>query len=288
MNAMVETEVRSREVERLVKGVPVSDGAGVKLLRILTGDLQRRLDPFLMLDEFRSDDPEDYLAGFPNHPHRGFETVTYMLAGRMRHRDNAGHEGLLTAGAVQWMTAGRGIVHSELPEQEDGLMHGFQLWVNLPARDKLTAPDYRDMPAEAIPAYTTADGVAVKVIAGESDGVAGAVRREATEPLYLDIELPPGAAHAVAIPAGHNAFLYVYRGRVEVGERGQRVEARQLAVLSNAPDADSVLLGGADGARLLLIAGRPLHEPIVQWGPFVMNRREEIEAALADYRDGRF
>lgn len=288
MNAMVETEVRSREVERLVKGVPVSDGAGVKLLRVLTGDLQRRLDPFLMLDEFRSDNPEDYLAGFPNHPHRGFETVTYMLAGRMRHRDNAGHEGLLTAGAVQWMTAGRGIVHSELPEQEDGLMHGFQLWVNLPARDKMTAPDYRDIPAEAIPAYTTADGVAVKVIAGESDGVAGAVRREATEPLYLDIELSPGAAHAVAIPAGHNAFLYVYRGRVEVGERGQRVEARQLAVLSNAPDADSVLLGSAEGARLLLIAGRPLHEPIVQWGPFVMNRREEIETALADYRDGRF
>ena len=288
MNAMVETEVRSREVERLVKGVPVSDGAGVKLLRVLTGDLQRRLDPFLMLDEFRSDNPEDYLAGFPNHPHRGFETVTYMLAGRMRHRDNAGHEGLLTAGAVQWMTAGRGIVHSELPEQEDGLMHGFQLWVNLPARDKLTAPDYRDIPAEAIPGYTAADGVAVKVIAGESDGVAGAVRREATEPLYLDIDLPPGAAHAVAIPAGHNAFLYVYRGRVEVGERGQRVEAEQLAVLSNAPDADSVLLGSAEGARLLLIAGRPLHEPIVQWGPFVMNRREEIEAALADYRDGRF
>ena len=211
-----------------------------------------------------------------------------MVAGRMRHRDNAGHEGLLTAGGVQWMTAGRGILHSELPEQEDGLMHGFQLWVNLPARDKLTAPDYRDIPAEAIPGYTAADGVAVKVIAGESDGVAGAVRREATEPLYLDIELPPGAAHAVAIPAGHNAFLYVYRGRVEVGERGQRVEARQLAVLSNAPDADSVLLRGAEGARLLLIAGRPLHEPIVQWGPFVMNRREEIEAALADYRDGRF
>ena len=288
MNAMVETDLRSREVERLVKGTPVSDGAGVKLLRVLTGDLQRRLDPFLMLDEFRSDNPEDYLAGFPNHPHRGFETVTYMLAGRMRHRDNAGHEGLLTAGAVQWMTAGRGIVHSELPEQEDGLMHGFQLWVNLPARDKLTAPDYRDIPAEAIPGYTTADGVTVKVIAGESDDVAGAVRREATEPLYLDIELPPGAAHAVAIPAGHNAFLYVYRGRVEVGERGQRVEAQQLAVLSNAPDADSVLLGSGDGARLLLIAGRPLHEPIVQWGPFVMNRREEIEAALADYRDGRF
>lgn len=288
MNAMLETDARSREVERLVKGTPVSDGAGVKLLRVLTGDLQRRLDPFLMLDEFRSDDPDDYLAGFPNHPHRGFETVTYMLAGRMRHRDNAGHEGLLTAGGVQWMTAGRGIVHSELPEQEDGLMHGFQLWVNLPARDKMTAPDYRDIPAEAIPGYTADNGVAVKVIAGESDGVVGAVRREATAPLYLDIELPPGAAHSVAIPAGHNAFLYVYRGRVDVGERGQRVEARQLAVLSNAPDAASVLLRGAEGARLLLIAGRPLHEPIVQWGPFVMNRREEIEAALADYRDGRF
>lgn len=288
MNAMVETVFHSREVERLVKGVPVSDGAGVKLLRVLTADLQQRLDPFLMLDEFRSDDPNDYLAGFPNHPHRGFETVTYMLAGRMRHRDNAGHEGLLTAGGVQWMTAGRGIVHSELPEQEDGLMHGFQLWVNLPARDKLTAPDYRDIPVEAIPAYTADDGVVVKVIAGESDGVVGAVQREATAPLYLDIELPPGVVHSVAIPAGHNAFVYVYRGQVEVGERGQRAEARQLAVLSNAPGADSVLLRSADGARLLLIAGRPLHEPIVQWGPFVMNRREEIETALADYRDGRF
>jgi len=177
MNAMIETIFRSREVERLVKGMPVSDGAGVKLLRVLTGDLQRRLDPFLMLDEFRSDNPDDYLAGFPDHPHRGFETVTYMLAGRMRHRDNAGHEGLLTAGAVQWMTAGRGIVHSELPEQEDGLMHGFQLWVNLPARDKMTAPDYRDIPTEAIPVYTTDNDVSVKVIAGESDGVAGTAWR---------------------------------------------------------------------------------------------------------------
>ena len=288
MNAIPNTMFRSREVERLVEGVPVSDGAGVKLLRVLTADLQRRLDPFLMLDEFRSDNPDDYLAGFPNHPHRGFETVTYMLAGRMRHRDNAGHEGLLTAGGVQWMTAGRGIVHSELPEQEDGLMHGFQLWVNLPARDKLTVPAYRDIPAEAIPSYTAVNGVTVKVIAGESDGVAGAVQREATAPLYLDLELPPGAAHAVAIPPGYNAFVYVYQGSVELGQRGQRVEARQLAVLSNTPDADSVLLRSTDGARLLLIAGRPLHEPIVQWGPFVMNRREEIEAALADYRDGRF
>lgn len=288
MNAMVESVFRSREVERLVAGVSVSDGAGVKLFRVLTADLQGRLDPFLMLDEFRSDDPDDYLAGFPSHPHRGFETVTYMLAGRMRHRDNAGHEGLLTAGGVQWMTAGRGIIHSELPEQEDGLMHGFQLWVNLPARDKLTAPDYRDIPAEAIPGYVADNGVTVKVIAGESDGVIGAVQREATAPLYLDIDLPPGAAYSVAIPTGHNAFVYVYQGRVDLGQRSRRVEARQLAVLSNAPEAEGVLLRGTDGARLLLIAGRPLREPIVQWGPFVMNRREEIETALADYRDGRF
>ena len=279
---------RSREVERQVTGQPVSDGAGVKLLRVLTADLQRRLDPFLMLDEFRSDDPGDYLAGFPDHPHRGFETVTYMLAGRMRHRDSAGHEGLLTPGGVQWMTAGRGIVHSELPEQENGLMHGFQLWVNLPARDKLTTPAYRDIPATEIPGYVADQGVEVKVIAGESNAVAGAVQREATAPLYLDIGLPAGATFAAAIPAGHNAFLYVYQGRVAVGSRGEPVEARRLAALANAPDSEGVLLHSEDGARLLLIAGRPLHEPIAQWGPFVMNRREEIEQALADYRDGRF
>ena len=280
--------LRSREVERRITGQPVSDGAGVKLLRVLTAELQRRLDPFLMLDEFRSDNPDDYLAGFPDHPHRGFETVTYMLAGRMRHRDSAGHEGLLTAGGVQWMTAGRGIVHSELPEQEDGLMHGFQLWVNLPARDKLTAPAYRDIPAEDIPIYPTASGATIKVIAGESEGVIGAVRRAATAPLYLDIELPAGVVHAAVLPPGHNAFLYVYAGQVEVGARGEAVTARQLAVLTNAAGADGVLLRGAGGARLLLIAGQPLHEPIAQWGPFVMNQREEIEQALADYRAGRF
>ncbi len=288
MNAMSKPVVHSREVERQVAGQPVSDGAGVKLLRVLTADLQRRLDPFLMLDEFRSDNPNDYLAGFPDHPHRGFETVTYMLAGRMRHRDSAGHEGLLTAGGVQWMTAGRGVIHSELPEQEDGLMHGFQLWVNLPARDKMTAPAYRDLPAEAIPSYVADSGVTVKVIAGESEGVNGAIQREATAPLYLDLELPPGATHTVALPASHNAFAYVYQGLVELGQRGQQVNARQLAILSNAPGADGVLLHSADGARLLIVAGQPLHEPIAQWGPFVMNRREEIETALDDFRNGRF
>ncbi|WP_347258405.1 pirin family protein [Methylocaldum sp.] len=278
----------TREVERLVTGNAVSDGAGVKLLRVLTPDLQRRLDPFLMLDEFRSDNPDDYLAGFPDHPHRGFETVTYMLAGRMRHRDNAGHEGLLAAGGVQWMTAGRGIIHSELPEQEQGLMHGFQLWINLPAREKMTEPGYRDISAEAILSTTTAEGVTIRIIAGSVAGIGGAVRREATEPLYLDLEMPAGSAYEAPIPGGHNAFLYVYEGEVGVGTRGEPVRARQLAVLTNRADADGVRLTASRGARSLLVAGRPLNEPIVQWGPFVMNTRDEVEQAMHDFRSGKF
>jgi len=278
----------TREVERRVTGASTSDGAGVKLLRVLTSDLQRRLDPFLMLDEFRSDNPDDYLAGFPDHPHRGFETVTYMLAGRMRHRDNAGHEGVLNAGGVQWMTAGRGIVHSELPEQEQGLMHGFQLWINLPAREKMTEPGYWDIPAEAIPRTTTDEGVAIRIIAGSVAGIDGAIRREATEPLYLDLGMPAGSAYDAPIPAGHNAFLYVYDGEAEVGARGEPVRARELAVLSNRADADGVRLATSDGARLLLVAGRPLNEPIAQWGPFVMNTREEVEQAMREFRSGNF
>jgi len=278
----------TREVERRVTGASTSDGAGVKLLRVLTSDLQRRLDPFLMLDEFRSDNPDDYLAGFPDHPHRGFETVTYMLAGRMRHRDNAGHEGVLNAGGVQWMTAGRGIVHSELPEQEQGLMHGFQLWINLPAREKMTEPGYWDIPAEAIPRTTTDEGVAIRIIAGSVAGIDGAIRREATEPLYLDLGLPAGSAYEAPIPVGHNAFLYVYDGEAEVGTQDEPVHARQLAVLTNRPDADGVRLATSDGARLLLVAGRPLNEPIAQWGPFVMNTREEVEQAMREFRSGNF
>lgn len=278
----------TREVERLVSGAWVSDGAGVKLLRALTPDLQRRLDPFLLLDEFRSDNPDDYLAGFPDHPHRGFETVTYMLAGRMRHRDNAGHEGLLAAGGVQWMTAGRGIIHSELPEQEEGLMHGFQLWINLPAREKMTEPGYRDVPAELVPHVTTNEGVSIRIMAGSAAGKEGAIRREASEPLFLDLDMPAGSACEVPTPAGHNAFLYAYEGRVEVGTRGEPVRARQLAVLTNSPDAGGVRLQASGGARLLLVAGRPLNEPIVQWGPFVMNTREEVEQAMHDFRSGNF
>ncbi|AXT47586.1 MULTISPECIES: pirin family protein [Chromobacterium] len=276
----------SREAERLVDGQAVTDGAGVRLLRVLTADLQRRLDPFLMLDEFRSDNPGDYIAGFPSHPHRGFETVTYMLAGRMRHRDNAGNEGLLGPGGVQWMTAGRGIIHSELPEQEDGLMHGFQLWLNLPAERKLCAPWYRDIPAAEIPTAPT-DGAA-RLIAGRWRGQAGAVERELTEPLYLDLHLDAGDEEALEIPSGHNAFIYVYQGEVAVGAQQRGVKARQMAVLDNRNGSNGVSVRAEIDSRLLLIAGKPLGEPIAQWGPFVMNTREQVEEAIADFRDGRF
>src|SRR5512135_2029506 len=203
---------RSRAVEQIVKGLETSDGAGVRLTRVLAQPLQRRLDPFLMLDAFGSDDPEDYIAGFPDHPHRGFETVTYMLAGRMRHRDNAGHEGLLQNGDVQWMTAGRGIIHSEIPEQQDGVMEGFQLWLNLPAKDKMNPPWYRDIRSAEIPEFTAPEGARVRVIAGGSHGVSGAVERPVTLPLYLDIHLGAGQSFAQQLPAAHNAFVCVYRG----------------------------------------------------------------------------
>lgn len=274
-----------RAVERLVSGRDTSDGAGVRLTRVLTQDLQRRLDPYLMLDAFRNEDPEDYLGGFPDHPHRGFEAITYMIAGRMRHRDSAGHAGLLEPGGAQWMTAGDGLIHSELPEQEAGLMEGFQLWLNLPARLKRVAPSYRDIPPEAIPEYRTAEGVRVRVLAGESQGVAGAVQRPLTEPLYLDIHLPAGGSFEQAVPPEFNAFAYVYRGRAEIG--GTLVADRQMAILAN-DGAGRVAMRAPEASRLLLIAGRPLGEPIVQHGPFVMNTVEEIQQTLRDYREGRF
>jgi len=280
-----ETVARARSVERLVVGKATSDGAGVKLTRVLTQPLQRRLDPFLMLDAFGSDRPDDYIAGFPDHPHRGFETVTYMIAGRMLHRDSAGHEGLLENGGVQWMTAGRGVIHSEIPQQEEGLMEGFQLWLNLPGRDKLSAPWYRDFAAGELPRFATAAGVEVTVIAGESHGVSGAVTRETTAPLYLDVHLPAGARFAQALDAGHNAFVYVYRGEVTVG--GTPVPVQRMAILANEAQADGVVIEAASDAKVLLIAGRPLNEPIAQYGPFVMNTEQEIYQALSDFRDGR-
>jgi hypothetical protein len=292
MNTSI-TLKQPRRVERLVTGQPTTDGAGVKLTRVLTQDLQQRLDPFLMLDNFGSNDPKDWGAGFPEHPHRGFETVTYMIAGRMRHRDSAGHEGLLQNGGVQWMTAGRGLIHSEMPEQEEGTMEGFQLWLNLPGKDKMREPWYRDIPSAEIPLFTTPEGVAVRVIAGESHGVAGAVQREHTEPLYLDLHFPLGqATFSQPLPAGHNAFVYVYRGKLEVaGEAGEptTVPLHCMAVLGT--EGDGIVLRPApksdEPARALLIAGKPLREPIAQYGPFVMNTRQQLMQAVEDFQNGR-
>lgn len=285
MNSGIETVTKPRAVERLVAGESTSDGAGVKLTRVLAQSLQRRLDPFLMLDAFGTDNPRDYIGGFPDHPHRGFETVTYMIAGRMRHRDSAGHEGLLQNGGVQWMTAGRGVIHSELPEQDDGRMEGFQLWLNLAAKDKMRAPWYRDIQSAEIPEFTTPDGVTVRVIAGRSHGVDGAMQREVTEPLYLDIELPAGASFAQAVPASHNAFVYVYRGGLQTG--GTHVPVQRMAIFENEAGSDGVAIKAPAASRALLIAGKPLGEPIAQYGPFVMNTNDEIRQAVQDYQSGK-
>jgi len=274
-----------RSVERLVQGAQTSDGAGVKLTRVLSQDLQQRLDPFLMLDAFRNENPEDYMGGFPDHPHRGFETVTYMISGRMRHHDSAGNQGLLGPGGVQWMTAGSGLIHSELPEQEEGLMEGFQLWLNLPANNKMVKPSYRDIPASSIPEYRTDEGVLVRVIAGQSHATAGAVQREVTDPLYLDVHLPGGVAFEQEIDPSCNAFTYTYRGSVSIGDK--QVSDRHMAILKN-DGSQSLRVFSDEPARLLIVAGRPLKEPIVQYGPFVMNTQEQIHQTLRDYRDGQF
>ena len=275
----------SRTIERLVTGQATSDGAGVKLSRILTQDLQHRLDPFLMLDAFGSDKPDDYIAGFPDHPHRGFETVTYMIAGRMLHRDSAGNEGLLQNGGVQWMTAGKGVIHSEIPQQDEGVMEGFQLWLNLHSSEKMNTPWYRDFQNAQLPQFETPEGVAVTVIAGASHGVQGAVTREITQPIYLDVHMPMGSRFEQALPAGHNVFVYLYRGQVSIA--GQAVPAQRMAILANASQTDGVVIEASADAKLILVAGQPLKEPIVQYGPFVMNTKEEIYQALADFRDGR-
>jgi redox-sensitive bicupin YhaK (pirin superfamily) len=284
--AKPQVSASERGVIKTVRGRLTSEGAGVRLNRVMGTPELPRLDPFLLLDEFRSDDANDYIAGFPNHPHRGFETVTYMLAGRMRHGDNQGNSGLLTAGSVQWMTAGRGIVHSEMPEQENGLMWGFQLWVNLPARDKMTAPRYQDIAPEEIPVIKVKDGIRVKVVAGEVNGVKGPVMAVATQPVYLDIELQPGMAYSPALPPSHNAFVYVYAGAARVGTPAERVARGELAVLGA---GELVALAAADdaSARMLLVAGQPLEEPVVHYGPFVMNTEDEIRQAIDDFQAGR-
>ena len=278
----------SRRVIKVARGVAASDGAGVRLTRVIGGPGVPDLDPFLLLDEFRSDDAGDYIAGFPNHPHRGFETVTYMLAGRMRHGDNQGNTGLRGPGSVQWMTAGRGIVHSEMPEQEDGLMWGFQLWVNLPARDKMTAPRYQDIAPSQIPEIAPVEGVRVRVIAGQVGTTAGPVSGVATQPVYLDIALDAQTRYEVALPAGHTAFAYVFEREVTVGPSDDAIELvrGQLAVLG--PGERLELKGGPEGGRLILVAGKALHEPVARYGPFVMNTEAEIRQAFVDFQSGRF
>ena len=281
---MTSTAIRNRPVARRLRGLATSDGAGVSLTRIIGTQQLSYLDPFLMLDEFGSDKPGDYIAGFPSHPHRGFETVTYMLDGRMRHKDNHGNEGLMTAGSVQWMTAGRGIVHSEMPEQEEGLMRGFQLWVNLPAKDKMAQPRYQEFSADRIPEVSPSPGVTVKIIAGHVGEVAGPVQQPATDPLYLDIAIEAGASFGQVIASGHNAFAYVYEGEVSVGD--DTVGKGELIVLGDGDAATFV--GKVDKSRLILVAGKPIGEPVARYGPFVMNTQAEIMQAVQDFQSGRF
>ena len=276
----------TRPVTKVVTAQEASEGAGVRIRRSIGTPELDHVDPFLLLDEFKSDRPSDYLAGFPDHPHRGFETVTYMLAGSMEHRDHKGNQGKLVAGSVQWMTAGRGIIHSEMPRQDHGLMWGFQLWVNLPARDKMTAPRYQDIPPERIP-EVDAGGARVRVIAGERDGVTGPVAGVATRPLYLDVRIPPGGAFEQALPPAHNAFAYVFEGEAELGGApGTRVAAGRLALLGEGERFAAA--AGDRGASLLLVAAAPLGEPVARYGPFVMNTREELQQAFRDFQAGTF
>ncbi|NEX21105.1 pirin family protein [Thiorhodococcus mannitoliphagus] len=279
--------MQARSIKRILTAAPASDGGGVKLHRIVAPDGMRGLDPFLLLDDFGSDEAQDYLAGFPPHPHRGFETLTYMLEGRMLHEDHLGHRGLLESGGVQWMTAGRGVIHSEMPQQEAGRMHGMQLWVNLPAAEKMKDPAYRNLPAEEIPVVKLPDGVSVKVVAGIfSDGereIAGAAQGISTDPLYLDVRMPLGASLEMPVERGHQALVYLYEGELQIA--GEPIVARQMAVLG---DGDRLILRAKSAsAGALVLAASPLGEPVVHHGPFVMTTREEIRQAIADYESGR-
>ena len=275
-----------RSIERVVTAQRTKDGAGVKLNRALGGGALAMLDPFLLLDEFQSDDPNDYLAGFPEHPHRGFETVTYMIQGAMEHQDNVGNRGRLGPGTAQWMTAGHGIVHSEMPKQERGLMWGFQLWVNLPRARKMIKPRYQDIPSARIPEITK-EGARVRIVAGNAEGQSGPVSGIDVEPLFLDVTLTRGLSYAAAIPAGHNAFVFVTDGAVRVGPSRTEVRRGQLAVLARDGDRFAATCDSDAGGRVLVIAGRPLGEPVARRGPFVMNTEEELKQAFEDYRSGR-
>jgi redox-sensitive bicupin YhaK (pirin superfamily) len=273
----------ARSLRQIIESIPASDGAGVKLRRSLGSRQSLRVDPFLMLDEFSSENPDDYVAGFPAHPHRGFETVTYLIDGHMLHEDHLGNRGDLKSGGVQWMTAGRGIVHSEMPQQERGRMRGFQLWINLPAREKMKPAGYRDIQPEEIPVVELAGGGKAKIIAGRfDDKTSGPVRGLSTEPVYFDVELPPGVAFSHPLPEKHSAFVYPFEGSLAIS--GRELGTHSAGVLDAGERVEAV--AGSRGARFLLLAGRPLGEPVAQYGPFVMNTHEEIEQAIRDYQSG--
>ncbi len=283
--------MNTRTLEHIIESVPASDGAGVKLRRSLGGPRGLRVDPFLMLDEFSSDNPGDYIAGFPAHPHRGFETVTYLLDGHMLHEDHLGNRGDLKTGGVQWMTAGRGIIHSEMPQQQNGRLRGFQLWINLPAREKMKPATYRDIQAGEIPVVELPSGGSAKVIAGtvtlDGTTTAGAITGVTTDPTYLDVSLPPGSRFSQPVSPEYSVFLYPYEGRLEVGAAGSArrpLGAHNAGVLTAGERVE--VRAGPEGARFLLLAGRPLREPVVQYGPFVMNTRQEIEQAVRDFQSG--
>ena len=276
-----------RGIQKKIKGIATSDGAGVRLTRVIGSPSMPILDPFLMLDEFGSEKPGDYIGGFPSHPHRGFETVTYMLDGRMRHKDNHGNEGLLTPGSVQWMTAGRGIVHSEMPEQEQGLMRGFQLWINLPASEKMTAPKYQEFSAQQIPLVTQDNGAQIKVIAGVVGDVVGPVRQPATQPIYLDVLLAASQDFEHGLPEDHNAFVYVYEGELNLVVEGEKNRIKTSELVSLTP-GDCVRCEASETTRFIFVAGKPLNEPVARYGPFVMNTQAEIQQAIQDFQAGRF
>lgn len=279
---------RLRSLRQRVRGMPTSDGAGVRLTRVIGTPSLDALDPFLMLDEFGTDRPQDYIAGFPDHPHRGFETVTYMLDGRMRHRDNHGNEGLLVPGSVQWMTAGRGLIHSEMPEQEHGRMRGFQLWINLPARDKLCAPRYQEYPPQALPWHSLGPGAQCKLIAGRLGDASGPIEQPATDPYFIDLALDQDAMATLDLPDTHQACVYVYEGEVEVVSAAAQdlLTGSTLGVLSEGEGLS--LRGRAGHSRMIILAGRPLREPLARYGPFVMNTKAEIMQAIHDFQAGRF
>jgi redox-sensitive bicupin YhaK (pirin superfamily) len=290
MSPTLTREPRTGQVRGLAKatvGMPASDGDGVRLTRIIGSPELKMVDPFLLLDSFSSDNPGDYIGGFPSHPHRGFETVTYLLNGRMRHKDNAGHEGVIEAGGIQWMTAGRGIIHSEMPEQENGLLQGFQLWVNLPASDKMTEPTYREFSAAQIPIETLDNGAVVRVIAGTTDnGTKGAVDGVATNPLYLDVGMGIETRFHQSIPTTHNGFIYVIDGAIRLGDDDTDLNAGSLGVLGKGDRIE--ITTSSQQARFLLIAGQQLNEPVARGGPFVMNTKKEVLQAFQDFQSGRF